>query len=56
MKILLLILAGLGMLVACSKDDTYFILGCGEVDSEYIKEQVNPEDHNHEMGQNEIKK
>ncbi len=44
------------MLVACSKEDSYFNFGCGEVDSEYIKEKVNPENHNHEKEQNEIMK
>jgi hypothetical protein len=58
MKILLLILAGISilMLVACSQDESYIIMGCGEVESEYIKDQVNPENHIHERDQNEIMK
>ena len=56
MKTLLLILAGIGILVACTEDDNYIIIGCGEVNSEYIEDQVNPENHIHEMEQNEIMK
>lgn len=56
MKILLLILAGIGILVACTEDDNYIIIGCGEVDSEYIEDQVNPENHIHGREQNEIMK
>jgi hypothetical protein len=57
-KILLLILVGIGMLVACSKDDSYIIIGCGGlgVESEYIKEQSKPENHDYEHKPNEIMK
>jgi len=57
-KTVLLILTGIGMLVACSKDDSYIIIGCGGLgdESEYIKEQTKPENHNLEHKLNEIMK
>jgi hypothetical protein len=57
-KILLLILIGIGMLVACSKDDSYIIIGCGGLgeESEYFKEQPQPDNHDLENKQNEIMK
>ena len=46
------------MLVACSKDDSYIIIGCGGlgVESEYFKEQPKPENHDFEHQQNLIMK
>jgi hypothetical protein len=60
MKILLLILAGISMLmlVSCSKDDSYIIIGCGGLveESDYFKEQPKPEDHDLEHKPNEFTK
>lgn len=60
MKNLLLILSGLSilMMVACSTDDYYIIIGCGGLgeESEYFKEQSNPENNEPDSGQHEIMK
>lgn len=60
MKILLLILSGLSILimVACSTDDYYQIIGCGGTveESEYFKEQPGQENNEPEPEQNEIMK